>query len=55
MFIEVHGKPKEVIIQKWTKKNTWVDIGRYYNNEGFDFLKADNLLSMQQDFSLSNN
>lgn len=55
MFIEVYGKPKEVIIQKWTKKNTWTDIGRYYDNEGFDFLKADNLLSMQQDFSLSNN
>lgn len=55
MFIEVKGKPKEVIVQKWTKKNTWVDVSRYYNGDGIDYKKAYNLLLMHQDFSLNNN
>lgn len=51
MFIEVKGRPKEVVIQKLTKRNEWIDIGSYRDNEGFDYYKARALLEFKQGIS----
>ena len=52
MFIEIKGKPKEVIIQKLTKKNNWVDVASYRDFDGIDYDKARDLLEFKQ---LTNN
>lgn len=48
MFIEVKGRPKEVVIQKLTKRNEWMDVGSYRDNGGLDYWKVRDLLEFKQ-------
>lgn len=50
MFIEVNGRPNTVILQRWSQRNRWADVGSYTHNEGVDYVVAHNLLSGTADF-----
>lgn len=44
MFKTIKGNPRRVILQKCSRKNNWVDIGTYIDNEGITFKKAYTLI-----------
>ena len=45
MFKTIKGNPRRVVLQKCSRKNNWVDIGTYIDNEGITYMKAYNLIS----------
>lgn len=45
MFKTIKGNPRRVILQKCSRKNNWVDIGTYIDNEGITYTKAQNLIA----------
>lgn len=45
MFKTIKGNPRRVVLQKCSRKNNWVDIGTYIDNEGITHTKAHHLIS----------
>ena len=49
MFKSIKGNPRTVVIQKYSRKKNWVDLGTYLDAEGITLVKANNLLRFVYD------